>query len=246
MVALPDFTLDPTLEAMHSSVEAFANQEPRRDYLGASQLGSVCERKVYYSITNAPRSPKKARLIYAAQDGYHVEDIVAERLRMVSGIELWTHDNNGKQFEFTDFDGELKGHPDGIVLGLLQAPRTAHIWECKSKSHKLYNEFLNAKEKHGDKNCLREWHHEYFVQAQLLMHYFEITRHYMTVCLAGGRDISSCRTEYDKQFALAQIEKAKRLIDAKKNGTIPARISEYKSHHYCKNMCDHVDYCWRE
>lgn len=245
MVAMPDYALDPTLEAVHRAVESLATKEKLRNYLGASQAGGKCDRKNHYDLVRAPKSPKKAKLIYAAEDGYRCEEVIAQRLRMVEGIELWTHDENGKQFEFTDLDGKFRGHPDGIIKGLIQSPKTLHIWENKSKNQKLFDEFKKAKDQYGEKACLENWHFEYYVQAQILMHYFEMTRHYMTVCLAGARDIASCRTDYHKSFALAQIDKAKRLLAGAESGSVPTRISERREFWLCK-FCDYHEHCWKD
>jgi hypothetical protein len=252
MVALPNFDIDPTLEAINAAIEKREAERPvYKRNLGVGKLGDECERKVYYHINDFPAAPAEASLIYAGQDGHVCEAVMADRLRLVPGIDLWTHTDAGKQFGFKDMDGRLKGYADGVILGLLQAPASLHVWENKAKSVKLFNEFQKIKEKHGEKNTLKEWNFEYFVQAQMLMGYSKflgspdgdgpfIDRHYMTVTQQGARAMDSCRTEFDRPFFEAQKKKAARLIAAK---SAPVRISEFRSFWKCKT-CEFADICW--
>jgi hypothetical protein len=158
---------------------------------------------------------------------------------MVEGIELWTHDENGNQFERTAFDGRFKAHPDGIIRGLLQAPKKFHVWENKMCGQKKYNEFQNCKAKFGDKQALKNFNETYFVQGQILMKLFNMDRHYMTVGLAGGRDYDSCRTEYQLDVADKYLDRAKNIIEAK---IPPARISEKPDFFVCR-FCAFNDGC---
>lgn len=238
MVAIPSIS-DPTLEAMRRTYEVIGNQEKKRDYIGASTIGNPCSRQIWYDYKQYPREPFKAETLFNFEDGHHVESLMANRLRMVSGVELWTHDENGNQFERTAFGGKFKAHPDGVILGILQAPKSPHIWENKASGHKKFTEFQSCKVKFGDKSALKNWNENYFAQAQVLMHLFQINRHYMTVALAGGREIDSCRTEYQAEVAEKYLERAGKLLDAKET---PPRISDKSDFFVCK-MCSFRDEC---
>ena len=238
MVTIPSLQ-DPTLEEMRRvTVEQDAKQ-PRRTYLGASEIGNPCARAVWYNFQQAPRKERRAELIWAAEDGHATELVIAKRLRMIKGIELWTHKEDGSQWGYSILEGKQKGHCDGIIRGLLQAPKTVHVWENKAKNEKGFADFQKKKATFGEKRVLREWSEQYFAQAQILMHYMEMTRHYTTVALAGGRDIDSCRTEYDKEYALALIDKAQKIIEAKEP---PKKISE-KSEFWLCRWCDFEGIC---
>jgi hypothetical protein len=246
MVALPDMDLDPTLEAMHKAVEARAALEPKRKYLGASVVGQECERNVWYTYNGYPSAPIPAKGLYAIEDGHRTEDLIAERLRLVPGIKLWTVQDNGEQFGFSKFEDKMKGHIDGVIEGLLQSPKTPHIWEHKAVNERKFNELTKLKEKFGEKNALREWDYVYYVQGQIYMGEFDLTRHYLTVSTPGGRDIISCRTEFDRTAYASIMAKAQRIIAAKEP---PARISERKEHFKCKGgngyfKCRNYDNCW--
>lgn len=222
MVAIPQqIGVDPTLEAMRKAMEAEAMKEKPRTYLGASSIGDSCSRKLWYGLNGYQSKPIESPGLMAIQDGHRTEDLTAERLRLVHGIQLWTVDENGNQFGFCEVverldgtKGEFKGHIDGVILGLLQAPKTPHVWENKAVNQKKFDLFRKMKNELGEKQTLKQWDRVYWAQAQIYMHYFKLDRHYTTVETPGGRDIESCRTEYDKGAAHGLIEKAKRIIRA--------------------------------
>lgn len=246
---LPDFDLDPTLVAMNEAIVAReaaknaaynASPEKRAPRLGASAVGDDCERKAWYSVYRRDAMPPlDAASIVIFEEGHRTEDIVADRLRLIHGIELWTKDDDGKQYRFTLFEGRFVCKPDGIIRGLRQAPTTTHVWEHKSVNEKKFNKLNQLKEKFGEKNALKLWDPVYFTQAQLTMGGFELTRHYMTVTTPGARAITSCRTDFDAvEFENFKV-KASRIIRAK---TPPIRISEDRSFYKCK-FCDFQEIC---
>jgi PD-(D/E)XK nuclease superfamily len=152
-------------------------------------------------------------------------------LRLVPGIELWTHREDESQFGFEDFGGRFKGHIDGVIRGLFQAPKTPHIWENKSVNDKKFKLLQKSIAEKGEKNALKAWDPIYYAQGVIYMHYFDLTRHYLTVTTPGGRDIASCRTEANPAYAEALREKAKRILNAAQQ---LARISDNPSWHECK------------
>ena len=239
MALLPDIFSDPTLEAIDRITEAEAAAEPPRKYLGASALGDKCERKLWYQFNGYPASPRRATLIYAAQDGHRSEAVMADRLRKVPGVELWTLDEQGNQYGFIDFDRQFAGHIDGMIRGILQAPKTLHIWENKALNEKRFKEFRKVLDTHGEKQCLVNFDFKWYTQAQLYMGYFDVTRHYLTACYAGARETLSCRTEFDRAFFDASRAKALRIIEAK---APPARLSERPEFFECK-WCEFWGVC---
>ncbi len=239
MVSIPQAVYDPTIEAIRRACEIAGNSEKKRDYIGASAIGNPCARQIWYDYKQYPKEPFRAETLWNFEDGHRVEDIIAARLRMVPCIELWTHDVDGKQFERTAFGGKFKAHPDGVLLGLLQAPKTHHIWENKASGQKKFNEFQNCKAKYGEKQALKNWNENYFVQAQILMKLFEMTRHYMTVALAGGREIDSCRTEYQPEIAEKYLDRAGKMLEATVE---PPRISEKPDFYIC-SYCSFKGIC---
>jgi hypothetical protein len=220
---LSQFFEDPTLLAVDAALMERTNSQPKRTYLGFSQIGEQCERKLWYGIQpDIPRAPISAQGVRAIMDGFHGETIMANRLRMVPGIQLHTHDENGQQWGFTDLEGKFAGHMDGAVLGLLQAKKTWHVFEHKQVNEKKFNELKKLKSD-GEKTALERWDFVYYAQAVLYMSYSGMTRHYLTCATPGGRDYTSVRTDANEKLAQALRMKAKRIIDAKQP---PTRIND--------------------
>lgn len=238
MVAIPPYG-DPTLEAMFKKIKQKKQEEPERNYLGASLIGNPCARQIWYQYNGYYKEPFSAKTCMNFEDGHRTEELTAERLLMVDGIRLILVGENGKQLGFSAMDGKFKGHYDGIITGIYQAPRAKHIWECKASAEKKWKEFKKAKEDFGDKETLKNWNENYYVQAQLYMHYERIDRHYLTIALAGGRDYDSCRTNYDEAVAGKYIDRAEKIINAR---TVPPRIREEKDYYICR-WCDFKETC---
>lgn len=244
MVKIPQHG-DPTLKAMYIKIEE--TKRDKRDYLGASLIGNPCARQIYYQYNGYEQKPFKAETLMNFADGHRTEDLTAERLRMVDGIKLKTHKlrvdknyhNHYDQLGFSDLDGKFKGHYDGIITGILQAPKAKHIWENKCSGEKKYNEFTNLKLKLPEKKVLEAWNENYYAQAQLYMHYEGIERHYLTVAYAGGRKYQSCRTNYDEAVAAKYIDRAGKIINATRP---PPKISEKRDFFICR-WCDFRDTC---
>ena len=231
---------DPTLLAVDAAIEGKSRETWKaRNYIGASSIGHECERKLWYNFHH-PQSPDiPASGLRAIQDGYESESRMIKRLRAVPGIDLRTIGERGRQIGFSDLNDKFKGHIDGLIHGLIQAPETWHIWEHKAVNEKKQRKLDKLKSDHGEKNALEKWDYIYYCQAILYMHYFELTRHYLTCDSPGGRSTISVRTEANERLAQVLIAKAARIIKAK---TEPPRISDDPSWYICK-WCDNQERC---
>lgn len=226
-------TVDPTLLAADRALEELKSKDPRREYLGMSQVGDECDRFLWYSFRYAFTERYDAITLKRFLDGHSSEDVQAERLRMVKGIELETiHPVTKQQFRYTDHDGHFSGHCDGKITGILQAPKKKHIWEAKAVGDKKLAEFRKIKGELGEKDTLKKWNFTYYVQAQLYMHYEGTDRHYLTVSTPGVRDWDSCRTEYDHGFAVKQKARAAQIIKSQEPLT---KVSEKPDWWRCKS-----------
>lgn len=241
MAPLPKMsTPDPTLAAADRELEARARAEPKRNYLGMSAIGHPCSRRLWYELRDPMPDSFDAATLKRFEDGHRSEALMATRLRMAPGIELWTVDpETGKQIRFEDFDGVFAGHADGVILGLHQAPKTPHVWEGKCTNEKKFAELGKLKASVGEKNALEKWDYTYWCQAQAYMGYGAFTRHYLTVCTPGGRAWDSVRTEFDQGAFLRIKDKAKRIIEAK----FPlAKVSNDPSWYQCR-FCQYSVRC---
>lgn len=230
---------DPTLQAADAALENRQRADPEapRPYLGASALGKACDRALWYAFRWAREARLSAKAIKTIADGHQGEALMAARLRAVPGITLWT-ESKGEQIGFTDLNGHLRGHVDGVIVGLLQAPKTAHVWEHKQVNDKKFSR-LKALTQSDEKAALEAWDGVYFIQAQLYMHYLALTRHYLTCSTPGGREQTSCRTDYQRETAEWAIERAERIIALERP---PLRLSDNPDRLECR-WCDFASIC---
>ncbi|KAF1045648.1 hypothetical protein [Xylophilus sp.] len=225
---------DPTLDAINAAVQNVNNLQKPRPYLGMSAIGMECEAFLWRNFRWCGPSGGgfDAKSLMNFEDGHRTEDLMADRLRMVPGVELYTLDpSTGQQFGFSDLGGHFRGHIDGAIRGILQAPKAWHMWENKA-SEKGPHELAKAKEKHGEKAALAAWNPTYHAQAILYMHYGAMDRHYLTCTSPGGRlPITSVRTDADDAEAERLKAKAERVIFA---GEPLARIGGDATFWKCK------------
>lgn len=228
MVKMPEID-DPTLNAIDVVMEA--NQERRtRGYLGASIIGDTCERKLWLGFRWVKRGFIEAAGLRRINDGHRGEQVVADMLRTVPGLDLSTEKELGVQHSFEDLGGHFRGNADGLLIGLLQDPTTLYVWECKVINEVKFKKLQKLKlENEGA--ALKAWDYVYYAQAQIYMHYFKAPKHYLTAASPGVRDLVSVITEYNKGDAEMLIQKAKRVIFSPR----PAgKISDNPAWHECK------------
>lgn len=240
MAALPEFE-DPTLRALDRAVAAKGNDEVARPRLGASGVGHPCERRTWYQFRWAADRNIEPRGVRAIRSGHRGEAEMTEDLALLEplGIQLWTKGEDGKQIGFTDLGDHFGGSIDGVILGLLQAPQTPHVWENKVCNQEKTDKLKKLKLDLGEKDALKAWDATYYAQAQLYMHYLQLDRHYLTVCTPGLREVISVRTEYDMTDAIRFQVKAARIIFT---NHVPAKISEDPAWFEC-GYCDFWNVC---
>lgn len=241
MVALtPRTNEDPTLSEMNRMIDAGQHSEKRRGYLGMSAIGNECSRQLWYGFRWTVRVTFDAATLKRFDDGHRSEDIMAERLRAVGGVTLiTTQPGTGEQIALSDFGGHFRGHMDGIIVGIYQAPKTPHVWEHKATNEGKQEKLDKLKSDLGEKRALAKWDEVYHAQAQVYMHYSEHSRHYLTCGSPGTRTETSVRTDYDAEIAQRLRDKAERIIFAEE---APAPISADRTNFKCK-WCDFRDVC---
>ena len=239
MAALP-IHVDQTLVALDKIHERAANAGAPRTHLDASQIGRPCSRAIWYAFRWAVRRPLSVAGYRAIQDWRRGERVMADWLRAIEGVQLWTKDEeSGQPIGFQLLGGHFGGSLDGVIQGLPQAPKTPHVWSHKQVSEKKFNKLVRLITEHGEKAALTEWDEVYYAQAQVHMRMMGMTRHFLTVCTPGNRAIASCRTEHDKERSAALMTKATKIIVAERP---PLKLSDRPDHFVCQ-QCDFRALC---
>ena len=233
-----NLSIDPTIARLYTSLERAQDTTPR-NYLGMSAMGEPCDRKLWYDFRQLTRPKFAAKTLCAFADGHYSEDVTAERLKAVEGITLEVDNGEGEQIGFVDFGGHFRGHMDGQILGVSEAPKVWHVWEHKCSAEKTYKKFTKALETLPPAEVLEAWNLKYFAQAQLYMHYSGMKRHYLTVSLAGSREYSAVRTKYQAHVGERLKDRASDIIASNK----PLDKITLKTDSFECRFCDHKPIC---
>ena len=229
MVALPD--LDRTVAAIFETYERARAAQPPRGYLGGSEIGEDCKRKLWYRFRQARRPNFPGRILRLFDTGTREERRVISDLRSI-GVEVLSLDpNTGNQWEIVECDGHLKGHADGVLLGLIEAPKTWHLFEGKTASEKYYKAIV----KHGVKKAKPV----YWAQCQLYMGGLGLKRCAFIVVNKNTDEIYLERIKFDPKAYKALIEKARSIIYV---DSPPTRISSKPDFWQCR-FCDMAELC---
>lgn len=194
--------------------------------ISASIAGTECDRALWYEFrwcsVAEKATGKRQRLFERGEDD---EEKMIRDLRDI-GINVW-----GQQERARTLDGHVRGKLDGIALGLLEAPKTTHVVECKSVNTKGFNAIRKDR-------CAKAkpLHH---AQCQLYMHILGLPRAYYMAKCADTQEYHSERIEYDAEFCLRLLARLERIINAPEP---PSRMSDDPEFFGCR-FCKHHNIC---
>lgn len=200
MAKLPDHS--PTRDAIYASYEE-RNKPYYPNRLGMAQLGKPCAREIWYQFRWVAQASFEGRMYRLFETGQREEERMLKNLEDI-GVEVHAFDQDGKQFTVVSCDGHSKGKLDGALLGVLEAPKTWHVFEGKTHSLKSF-EYLKQ---HG----VQKAKPEHYGQCQLYMGHTGMTRAlYFAVC-KNTDEIYIERIEYDELAFIVLENKAQEIV----------------------------------
>lgn len=229
MAALPPPS-SPTIEAIYAAYEA-AQDSGFRSHLGASIIGTECERALFYSFRWATRARHAGRLLRLFDTGNLAEARFCADLRRIGVTVLEVDPSSGRQWSCRDDTGHFGGSADAALLGLPEGAKTWTLGEFKTHGNKSFTALkkdgvAKAKPLHA-------------AQVQVYMHLLGLTRAFYLAVNKDTEELYGERINYDKDFAVRLLAKAARIINAT---SPPPRISEDPSWYQCR-FCDHNAVC---
>lgn len=181
---------------IYEACSARAGREPRRGYLGMSQIGGECELKIWLDVNEGSPAPLDGRLARIFDNGNAVEErVVADLLEAGYPID-------GRQMAFEDFGGRFKGHCDGVIHGITKEP---HILEIKSANDSSFKNF----KAHGLASKPA-----YAGQVQCYMGYSGLKRTLFVVENKNSQELYMERVAFHRPAFDALREKAWRILDS--------------------------------
>lgn len=211
-----------TTRAIYAWREAQEALHAPRQYLGASLIGHACERYLWLGFRLAGREAFDGRMLRLFDRGQREEAVFVAELRGI-GCEVHDVDASGNQFAVEAHGGHFRGHMDGAVLGILEAPATWHVLEIKTHSAKSFKD-LQAKGVMSAKPM-------HYAQMQAYMHLTGMTRALYLAVNKDTDEIHQERIEHNAEHAQALLDRAERIIFGAEP---PLRISDDSAWFECK------------
>ena len=221
-------------------MQCLREQQPVRDYLGASRLGAACERALQFEYAKAPVDHGRdhnGRLLRIFERGHVMEDCMVAWLRD-AGFDLRTQKADGGQFGFSDAHGRLRGHIDGVIVGGPEGFRYPALWENKCLGAKSWRD-LEAKGLAVAKPV-------YAAQVALYQAHLQLHEHpaLFTAINADSMEIYVELVPFDAALAQRMSDRAVKVITATEAAELLPRAFADQTHFECR-MCAWQDRCWR-
>ena len=220
-----------TVEAIYAHYKKCGDAEPSRGYLGASIIGSPCDRFLWFCFRDCCRGEFNGRMYRLLETGDIEEPRLANNLTSI-GCEVHTHDENGEQFSVSAFGGHFSGHLDAAILRVPEALKTWHVGEFKTHSDKNFRKLA----KHG----VKSGYPRHYCQMLSYMHLSGRTRALYVAANKNTDELYTERIRYDKREAELLMDRIERIIMAQ---SPPKRLSDRPDWWQCR-FCDAKDFCF--
>jgi hypothetical protein len=201
------------------------NGNKPRGYLGMSGLGNPCIRAVWLGWRKASIEKKinpRVKRIFERGDW--------EEYRIVRDLKLIGCIVHSDQKEIVGFAGHAKGHIDGIVENVPDAPKTPHLAEFKTANKSNFSKFKN----HG----LKKANIIYYSQIQRYMGGLNLKRGLLIVTNKDNEERYLERIHFDKNFYQDLLRTEEEIIMSE----LPPEIMFPENHEVCR-WCDHKEVC---
>lgn len=216
----------------------YGGKKPR-PYLGMSSIGIECLRSQWFTWHWAKESKVPARVQRIFNRGHAEEEEIIKDLKSI-GIQVFRRDGDeiidltgavGEEQEaIIGFQRHAEGHPDGRLLGVIEAPKTEHLLEMKTMKD---SKFQQLKEQ-----GLRKAFPVYYDQMQKYMGKMKLTR---AMFIATNKD-NQARCYIRVKFNKARYE----VLEQREEAIIVSELpppKQYEADHYKCNWCNHYQVC---
>jgi hypothetical protein len=181
-----------------------------------------------------PDKPETEQQKRIFEMGHILETVVANWLTN-AGFDLQTHDEFGHQFSFSQANGKIQGHVDGIIHGGPIPAKYPILWECKTMKSTSWREL--AKDSLGIANP------QYFAQIQLYMAYLNLPQCLFTSLNKDSAELYHELVPFNPTTAAQYSDRAVTILKATESNELMPRIAIKSEWFECK-MCRYHKTCW--
>ena len=219
-----------TVEAIYKSYEANAG-DPFRDHLGASLIGTECERSLWYTFRWCTKPKFPGRVLRLFQTGFREEARIIDDLRSIGITVIDRILETGKQVQYSSFGNHFAGSLDGVAQGFSEAPVAWHVLEIKTSNDRSFK-IMKAKGVAIAKPL-------HYAQMQTYMHWSGVDRAMYIAVNKDTDEMYQQRISYDKAYAERLEDKSYRVIFANEPSYM---VSDSDKDMRCR-FCQHQDLC---
>lgn len=195
----------------------------------AGDIGLECDRAMWLAFRRASVPEQidwRTRRIF--ERGNIEEERLLDLLRLV-GVEVW-----GEQDRVRAAGGHLRGKIDGRALGLIEAPKSEHVVECKSMKAEIFKKVA--------KDGVQKGKPEHYATFQFYMYGLGIDRVFYMASNKNDEELHFERVPYDADFAMRAVARVERIINMPEP---PSRLCN-KRDDFRGRFCKQAKVCWGE
>lgn len=225
--------------------DAFTPSDEIRSHLGASVIGTDCDRALFYSWRWA--SPETAihygkaredqtsghsRMIRLWNRG-HIEEGRFIALLLMIGVQVYTVDNNGRQYEFKTYGGHVAGSGDSVLFGVPECPAEYIGGEFKTHGDDSF--------KKVESEGVRKSKFQHYVQMQVLMRGMGLRKYLYGAVNKNTEELYWELIDYDETIATQYTVRGGKTVFATE---LPRRVTNANPGWWVCKFCDHNKVCY--
>jgi hypothetical protein len=190
----------------------------------------------YTFLGATPDKPETGQQKRIFEMGHILEFHIANWLTN-AGFDLQTHDESGHQFGFSQADGKIQGHVDGIIHDGPIDAKYPILWECKTMKSASWRELA--------RDSLEIANPQYFAQIQLYMAYLNLPQCLFTSLNKDSSELYHELIPFNSATAASYSDRAVKILKATESKEFLPRIAIKPDFFECK-MCRFHNTCWNQ
>jgi hypothetical protein len=210
------------------------DRENKRQYLGASSIGSECLRRIQFDWYVPGRHTVQTLDRFAR--GNFFEEV--SRQHMLRAGFVFRPQNDGNHFATAD--GQFRGHADGILVSGPAIPGLEYpcVWEHKCLASKGFRDI--------ERDGLEAAYAHYAIQVWIYQAYLDLVNPALvTIVNADNCERLHLLLPFDVQRAQLWSDRAAEIIRATRAGELLPKFTDNPDDWRCVNLCGHRDRCRR-
>jgi hypothetical protein len=207
-------------------------EENVRQYLGASSIGTACGRRVQFDWWCTGTHEGQTRDVF--ERGHLFEEMSRQALQRAGFVFAPV-----EKLGFSTFNGDFRGHCDGIILDGPELPGAGYpcIWEHKALGDKGFRSI--------DRDGIATAYPGYYAQILVYQHYLGVCENPAILTVVNSNTMARLHVQvpFDAVEAQRWRDRALDIIEATRCGELLPRLAKTPANPVCRT-CSHTARCW--